>query len=320
VTGRLTAAVIVCASSAEREALLRDCVRSLIAGTRVPDEVLIVVDGNPALESSVVRWLPPGARLLRTERRGASESRNVGLRAASSEVVVFVDDDAAVERGWLAALMQSFEESSHVLGVGGAVLPRWEADRRWLPEELLWMVGCTYRGHRDDPGPLRNPIGCNMAFRRRELVAVGGFASDFGKRGNALVSCDETELGLRLTQAHGRGRIQYVPSARVHHFVPASRIGWKVLALRCTSEGLSKGRLQQVYPGAALSEERSYVRRLVAEAMPRLFLAGLRRRDLSSLQGAVAILASLLVTAAAFVVGTVSTPRRAAPDLRESTR
>lgn len=319
-TRRLTAAVIVCASSAEREPLLRDCVRSLIAGTRVPDEVLIVVDGNPALESSVVRWRPPGARLLRTERRGASESRNVGLRAASSEVVVFVDDDAAVERGWLAALMQSLEESTHVLGVGGAVLPRWEADRRWLPEELLWVVGCTYRGHRDDPGPLRNPIGCNMAFRRRELVAAGGFATEFGKRGNALVSCDETELGLRLTQAHGPGRIQYVPSARVHHFVPASRIGWKVLALRCMSEGLSKGRLHHVYPGAALSAERGYVGRLLADAIPRLLLGGLWRRDARSLQGAAAITASLLITGSAFVVGTMRTPLRAAPDFRESTR
>lgn len=306
----LTAAVVVCTASVERAELLRACVRSLNAGTRVPDEVLIVVDGNPALEASVAAWLPKNARLLRTERRGNSEARNVGLGAASTEVVAFVDDDATVERGWLAQLVEPFEQSCDVLGAGGAVVPEWQADRRWLPDELLWTVGCTYQGHRQDSGPVRNPIGCNMAFRRRELVAAGGFATEFGKRGNALVICDETELSLRLTDAHGPGRIRHVPAARVHHFVPAARIGWKVLALRCISEGLSKGRLQRLYPGAALSSERSYVRRLVADALPRLFLGGLIDRNLRSVQGAAAILVSLLVTGGAFVAGAATAESR----------
>jgi cellulose synthase/poly-beta-1,6-N-acetylglucosamine synthase-like glycosyltransferase len=309
----LTAAVVVCTASAEREVLLRACVHSLIAGARIPDEVLVVVDGNPALEAGVATWLPPRARLLRTERRGNSEARNVGLSAASAQVVAFVDDDATVERGWLAALIEPLEESSHVLGTGGAVLPHWEADRRWLPDELLWAVGCTYRGHREDPGPLRNPIGCNMAFRRNELIATGGFAAEFGKRGNALVICDETELSLRLTRTHGPGRIRYVPSARVHHVVPASRIGWKALARRCTSEGLSKGRLQRLYPGSALSAERGYVVRLVREAIPRLLFGGLARRDARSLQGAAAILLSLCVTGTAFIVGATRVRRRGSP-------
>jgi glycosyltransferase involved in cell wall biosynthesis len=145
---RLTAAVVVCTSSTERAELVRACVGSLFAGMRVPDEVLIVVDGDPTLESSVAAWLPEDARLLRTGRPGISEARNLGLSAASSEVVAFVDDDATVERGWLAKLMEPFERSSRVLGAGGAVVPAWEADRRWLPDELLWAVGCTYRGHR----------------------------------------------------------------------------------------------------------------------------------------------------------------------------
>jgi glycosyltransferase involved in cell wall biosynthesis len=310
VTERLTAAVVVCTASAERAELLRACVRSLIAGTRIPDEVLIVVDGSPALKASVAAWLPQDARLLRTECRGISEARNVGLSAASSEVVAFVDDDATVERGWLAKLMEPFEQSCHVLGAGGAVVPEWEADRRWLPDDLLWTVGCTYRGHREDPGPVRNPIGCNMAFRRDELVAAGGFATEFGKRGNALVLCDETELSLRLTHAHGPGRIRHVPAARVHHFVPASRVGWKVLALRCVSEGLSKGRLQQLYPGAALSSERGYLRRLVTDAIPRLFLDGLVERHVRSVQGAAAILVSLVVTGGAFLAGAATAERR----------
>jgi glycosyltransferase involved in cell wall biosynthesis len=307
---RLSVSVVVCTAADEREALLQDCVRSLVTGTRVPDEILIVVDQNPALESTVARWLPSRARLLRTERQGNSEARNVGIRASTSDVIAFIDDDGTAEPTWLSSLMEPFEASEHVLGAGGEVVPDWATDRRWLPDELLWLVGCTYSGHREAPGPIRNPIGCNMAFRRKELVGAGGFATEFGKRGSALVICDETELGLRLERAYGPGRILYVPTARVHHHVPVARIGWKPLVVRCVSEGLSKGRLHRIYPGAALSTERVYVRRVLLRAARAQLVRGVLKRDRRSLCGGMAILLSLVVTAMSFAVGVAAARRR----------
>jgi cellulose synthase/poly-beta-1,6-N-acetylglucosamine synthase-like glycosyltransferase len=311
---RLSAAVVVCTATEEREPLLRACLETLLAGHRVPDETLLVVDQNPSLERSLLRWLPDRVTLLRTERQGNSEARNVGIHAATSDVVAFVDDDATVEPGWLQALMEPFEGPDRTVGVGGAVVPEWGTDRAWLPDELLWTVGCTYRGHREDAGPLRNPIGCNMAFRRAELLAVGGFATEFGKRGNARVICDDTELGLRLERIYGPGQIRYVPAARVRHFVPPGRIGWGHLVRRCITEGLSKGRLQRLYPGAALSAERGYVARLVLRETPRLLATGIVRQDRQSALGGAAILVALAVTSAAFVVG-VATVKSPAPDV-----
>ena len=306
---RLSAAVVVCTASEARETLLRACVDSLLAGRRVPDEIFVVVDQNPSLEEKLAGRLPAAATLLRTERQGASEAKNVGIRAACSDVVTFVDDDATVESDWLFAIMEPFETSDHVLGVGGAVVPDWDADRRWLTDELLWVVGCTYRGHREDPGPIRNPIGCNMAFRRNELIAERGFAPDFGPRGNALVFCEEAELALRLERAHGHGRIEYVPAARVRHVVPAARVSWRRLVRRSIAEGLSKGRLHRLYPGGAVSAERRYVRRLLTDAVPRLLVEGVVRRDGLSMLGATAILLSLLLATAGFVAGLAASRR-----------
>ena len=302
---RMSVAVVVCAASSEREQLLHECVRSLLDGTRVPDEILVVVDHNPALEASVTGWLPPVVRLLRSESQGISSSRNSGLEAAGSDVVAFVDDDAIAEPDWLAEVMEQFEASRDLVGAGGPVIPRFSGGRRWLPDELLWVVGCTYNGHREDAGAIRNPIGANMAFRRRELVAAGGFSTSFGKQGNKLVTCDETEVGLRLEQAHGPGRVRFLPAARVRHVIPATRIGWKALVLRCVSEGLAKARLRGLYGRAALGAERDYARRLVTRSVPRLFLRGVARRDRSSVLGAVAIVVSLTVTAAAYAGGSV---------------
>jgi hypothetical protein len=151
-----------------------------------------------------------------------------------------------------------------------------------------------------------------MAFRRAELVAVGSFATHFGKRGNALATCDETELALRLERAHGPGRIRYVPAARVRHFVPSSRISWRLLVRRSLSEGLAKGRLHRLYLRPALGPERSYARGLVVAAVPRLLREGIRRRDGTFVMGAGAVLLSLLITGGAFVAGTYREGRRQA--------
>ena len=300
---QLSAAVVVCTASRGRRVLLRECVETLLDGLRAPDEVLVVVDQNPALRAELAGSLAASVRVLQTERQGLSEARNVGLRAARSDVVAFIDDDATAEPGWLSSLMEAFEVRGDVLGAGGPAVPRWGAERRWLPDELLWVVGCTYRGHREDAGPIRNPVGCNMAFRRQELVALGGFATGFGKRGAALETCDETELSLRLERFHGPGRIRYVPAARVRHFVPPARISWQLLVRRSVSEGLSKGRLDRRYGHTALGPESRYVRGLLLGAVPRLFLGGVVKRDGASVRGGAAILLSLLLTAAAFVLG-----------------
>lgn len=302
-TRRLSAAVVVCAASAEREQLLRKCVRSLLSGVRVPDEILVVIDNNPALEASVAGWLPAAVRLLRSEARGISASRNAGLRAASSDVVAFVDDDAAVDPDWLPRIVEPFAAAENVLGAGGAVVPDWESDARWLPDELLWVVGCTYAGHSEVSGPIRNPIGCNMAFRRRELCAIGGFSAEFGKRGAAPSTCDETEVCLRLERAHGSGRLVFIPDARVRHHIPAARIGLEALVRRCVSEGSSKGRLRRLYGRTALGPERAYAMKLVAHRVPRLLSSGIVTRDRRPIQGAAAILLSLAVTGASYAGG-----------------
>jgi GT2 family glycosyltransferase len=302
-TERLSAAVVVCTASHDRSALLRACVQSLLSGSRVPDEVLVIVDHKPSLLAELAGSLPASVRLLQTERQGLSEARNVGLEAASSDIVAFIDDDAIAGPVWLASLMDAFEAQGDILGAGGPALPRWGADRRWMPDELLWVVGCTYHGHREIAGPIRNPLGCNMAFRRQEVLTLGGFATSFGKRGNALETCDETELSLRLESAHGPGRILYIPAARVRHLVPAARISWQLLLRRSLSEGLSKARLDRLYGRPALGPERTYARSLVVETVPRLLVTAIARREGKAVLGAAAIVVSLLVTGAAFVVG-----------------
>lgn len=301
-----SAAVVVCTASHERAELLLACVDSLLAGSRRPDELFVVVDRNPALAGELAGRLPESVRLLETRLGGLSNGRNAGIEAAGSDVVAFVDDDVTVDRDWLSSIMDTFAADASVLGAGGPIEPRWGSERRWLCDELLWVVGCTYGGHRQDAGPIRNPIGANMAFRRQQLLALGGFAAKFGKSGNTLGTCEETELSLRLERAEGPGRIRYVPGARVRHFVPRARISWRLLVRRSLSEGLSKGRLRRMYSAPALGTEGRYVRHLLVRAVPAMVIRGVRARDARPLVSAAAVGMSLVLTAAAFAAGALA--------------
>jgi len=297
----LTAAVVVCTASREREPVLRRSVAALLAGRRRPDELLVVVDREPDLKGDLAASLPAGVRVLATEGAGGnSAARNVGIAAARADVVAFVDDDGVADAGWLDGLVGALEADPALVGAGGRVVPRWDGDGSWLPSELLWVAGCTYAGHRADAGPIRNPIGCSMAFRRSALVAVGAFATAFGKNGNAFAICDETELCLRLAERFGDGRIVYVPEATVEHHVSVARLTTRQLVRRALSEGLSKGRLHRRHRGAALAAETGYVRRLVLRTVPRLAARAVRRGDGAAARGAHAVVVTLGVTALSF--------------------
>jgi glucosyl-dolichyl phosphate glucuronosyltransferase len=298
-----TVAVVVCTASPTRSAQLLSCVDSIRDGVRRPDELVVVVDRDVELHRSLRAALPADVKVLRSARAGLSEARNTGIGATTSDVVAFIDDDARPEPEWLDRLVAPLDADPELLGAGGDVVPDWEDGPRWLPEELLWMVGCRYRGHPVEPGPIRNPIGCNMAFRRRALAQLGGFAAEFGKRGRAPVVCEETELCLRLERDYGEGRIYYVPGARVQHRVPAERVSWRLLVVRSFSEGLSKARLRRLYPGSAVRNERRYLTVVLGRALPALLGRAVVRRDLDALAGGVAIVASLACSAVGFAIG-----------------
>ena len=306
--GQPTTSVVVCAYTLDRWDLLAAAVREAGRQAHRPLEVVLVVDHNDELAARARRELDlPGISVVANGyRRGLSGARNTGVERASGDVVAFLDDDAVPEPGWLAALVAPFCDPS-VVATGGVARPVWSQGRpEWFPREFDWVVGCSYRGQVSGAADIRNPLGCNMAFRRSVLADAGGFREGVGRVGRQPLGCEETELCIRVRQRVPSARIVSVPDAVVDHFVSPDRHRFAYFRRRCFAEGMSKAVVTDtVGAGDGLSSERAYV----THALPTGVVAGLRSsvddRTLAGAARSVAILAGLGFTVAGYVRGRV---------------
>jgi GT2 family glycosyltransferase len=307
---RLRTSVIVCTYSDERLPLLRDALGGVRSQEPACDELIIVVDHNPELARRLTEEYPNAVVVESTGPRGLSGARNTGVSVATGDVLVFLDDDAAPRPGWLRHLVAPFADAS-IAATGGRAEPRWERGERpeWLPEELDWVVGCSFRGQAK--GDVRNPIGASMALRASMVERVGGFSTALGRIGTLPVGCEETEMGLRINRAGGR--IVLADESIVDHFVPASRSRLRYVLRRCYAEGLSKAVVRRLVQesGAdegALGPERRYVLTLAA-AVLRAAPIAVRRRNPAAAAPVLLVPASLVAAALGFGRGAVSSRR-----------
>jgi glucosyl-dolichyl phosphate glucuronosyltransferase len=234
--------------------------------------------------------------------RGLSDARNTGIRIARGDVVAFLDDDAAAAPDWAEHLLDAYRDAD-VIGVGGWVRPDWRAPRpAWLPEEFLWVLGCSYTGLPSCRASVRNPIGANMSFRRAVFEDVGGFDTGTGRVGADAAGCEETEFSIRACQGTPGARIVLEPAAVCHHAVPADRLTRRYFRRRCAAEGRSKAVVSTLTGAdAALSSESAYVRR----TLPAGVLRGLREALAGDLGGAArawAIVEGTAVTATSYLL------------------
>lgn len=295
--------VIVCAYTEERWNEMLTAVESLRQQSLPPAEIILSIDHNPILFERARQEFPDLIVIENHEARGLSGARNSGLSVAKGDVVAFMDEDAFAEPSWLEMLYHHFNDR-HVIGVGGAIIPVWSIRRPdWFPAEFNWVVGCTYLGMPESAAPIRNLIGCNMAFRREVFTRVGGFRDGIGRVGTFPAGCEETELCIRANQQMPGSRMIYEPLARVHHRVPGSRGQLRYFRNRCYMEGRSKALISRLIGTKdGLASERSYTQKTLPLGVLR-GIADLFKGDFCGLLRAGAIVFGLFVTASGYLTG-----------------
>ncbi|MBR0670928.1 glycosyltransferase [Neoroseomonas soli] len=213
--------VSVIVNTCDRGNLLQDALLGISGLRHAPLEV-VVVNGpsTDSTEAVLDRWR---GRIKRRDcaERNLSVSRNIGIAAASGDIVAFLDDDAVPHPNWLARILPHYRDPA-VAAVGGFTV-----DNTGLRYQARKTVCDRYgRAHHVsdffDERPLNRPgtplypslLGTNSTFRRDALAAIGGFDHAFA------YLLDETDVCLRLVDAGHR--VVYEPTALVfHQFAPS---------------------------------------------------------------------------------------------------
>jgi glycosyltransferase involved in cell wall biosynthesis len=223
---------------------LMRCLESVQSQT-LQDFEAIVVDNSPeaAMRASIEASNASArvrARYVHEPRLGLHNARHAGARAALGDVLVFTDDDAVYDPGWLEAYVRGFEAHPNMAAASGRVLPLWEetppewlcnavqADPTMFPPLSLLDLSPEFRLTPD--GIL---FGVNMAIRRDILFSAGGFNPEiFGDR---WLGDGETGLNRKLWARHEL--IGYLPDALVHHGVGPERMTLAYLRRRQANDG-----------------------------------------------------------------------------------
>jgi glycosyltransferase involved in cell wall biosynthesis len=173
--------------------LVVEAVRSALAQTHAPSEVLVVDDGSTDDTRERLAALGPPVRYFRQENQGVAAARNRGLREATGDLIAFLDaDDVWHERKlefqvrWLSA-----EPSLALLDTGTVDWPRVafgpvnaDAPERPVPIRFEDLV-------------VRNTITTSSVVVRREILdQVGGFDTN-------LHGPEDFDLWLRVALVAG---------------------------------------------------------------------------------------------------------------------
>jgi GT2 family glycosyltransferase len=215
---------------------IRDCLQGLTRLDYENFEVIVVDDGSTDGTADIVREYD--VRLIRTENRGLSNARNTGCDAATGEIVAYLDDDARPDPHWLKYLAAMFGATTHA-GVGGPnIAPPADGP---IADCVANAPGGPVHVLLSDREAEHIP-GCNMAFRKACLEAIGGFDPQF------RVAGDDVDVCWRLQE---RGwTLGFHPAAVVwHHRRNSVRAYWRQQRGYGKAEALLKKKWPEKYSG-----------------------------------------------------------------------
>jgi glycosyltransferase involved in cell wall biosynthesis len=241
--------VILCTLNPD-PGLLRAALTSLEEQSHRDFELVLVDNGSErGIDEATLRARHQlDLRVVREERRGLVWARCTGIAATSGDLLVFIDDDNALDRDYLEqtvriALRQP--DVGHFGGISRAALttaiPDWK--RRLLPHLGVRDCGGEAIVSKEERWGPWEPIGAGMVTRRNIAMSFVDFVSErhsasrLGHQGEVLMS-GEDALMARMSVRLGWA-CAYQPELKLTHFINPARLSINVLARTLEGHGRS---------------------------------------------------------------------------------
>jgi len=151
-----------------RENTIQRCLRSVLAQTTSPSEILVIDDGSiDQTAAKADEITDPRIRVIRsTTNLGAQVARNIGIRAASSEWLVFLDSDDEWLPTFLGSYLQRAQESGCDVVYGSGVR---KTEYESIVMDISDLENDGYRKVLKKPGPMFG----GLMVKRSLLLEIG---------------------------------------------------------------------------------------------------------------------------------------------------
>ncbi len=188
----------------DRAQKLLECIESINSQSQKPKEI-IIIDSSSANNRRIFSKFSKLKIKYLFENRTMTQGRNRGIETSTGDIVLFLDDDAMIENGYIRNLLDFYEmnwNDDTFAGAEGLIIN--DKDRRFLQR----IAHFPKVPRRHDSYVVRILHGCNMSFRRSVLDAYRFDEDTFG------YYADDDDICSRISKKY---RLYFVPAAKVVH-------------------------------------------------------------------------------------------------------
>lgn len=179
--------IVIPAYNAER--YIEEAIRSALASTYTPFEIVIVNDGSTDTTQTIAEELAqhhPEIRLYQQPNSGASTARNLAITKAHGEYILPLDADNRISPDYLEEAVKVLHDHPEVKLVGSEACFIGEKRGRWKFRPFSLNLLCR-----------RNLIdNCSM-YRKRDWAEAGGYCDE-------ILGREDWDFWLSLFERGGR--------------------------------------------------------------------------------------------------------------------
>jgi glycosyltransferase involved in cell wall biosynthesis len=218
--------VSVIITTYNRASVISMCLDSLLIQNFPKEDYEIIVVNNNSKDNTeevIEKYIEENSdvniKYYFVPRPGQVYARQIGILAASNEILSFTDDDGILSPDWLKEIVRVFEMNPNVVGVAGKINIKWdETPPEWIHEYE------NYLGKLDYGDEIKFEVGLymnagNLSIRKNKLIEVGGFNPEM--IGDWLIGDGETGLWQRLKR--NKCLIGWTPFAVMEHYQIAKK-------------------------------------------------------------------------------------------------
>lgn len=199
----------------------------------------IVIDNNSSdkTKSTIESYMEKFAGKLKyvfEPKQGKAYALNAGIHQARGEVLAFTDDDVIVDKKWLQAIYDIFQ-NEEVKCAGGKILALWDREKPlWYSDKIETVIPHIDYGNTERL--IEYATGANMAVRKEVFEKTGLFE---------IMPAEDSIFSRKLRKDFV---IWYFPFLIVQHKVLRERLNKRYFRQWYFKSGKSISKIRAQYP------------------------------------------------------------------------